>query len=118
MCHISCVLYVLFQFKVVLRRFSPGSLEKTGAKFVDRLTGSVISGPVEEHNTMRGREIFGRYRQLVEELSNERASDDAWFEVLQAIVRRLDHDSAELAGTGAGLLYDRSEERRVGQECR
>jgi len=73
---------------------------------VDRLTGSVISGPVEEHNTMRGREIFGRYRQLVEELSNERASDDARFEVLQAIVRRLDHDSAELAGTGAGLLYD------------
>jgi hypothetical protein len=55
---------------------------------------------------MRGREIFGRYRQLVEELSNERASDDAWFEVLQAIVRRLDHDSAELAGTGARLLYD------------
>lgn len=55
---------------------------------------------------MRGREIFGRYRQLVEELSNERASDDAWFEVLQAIVRRLDHDSAELSGTGVELLYD------------
>jgi hypothetical protein len=55
---------------------------------------------------MRGREIFGRYRQLVEELSNERASDDAWFEVLQAIVRRLDHDSAELAETGARFLYD------------
>src|SRR5690349_19945559 len=55
---------------------------------------------------MRDREIFGRYRQLVEELSNERASDDRWYVVLQAIVRRLGHDSADLAGTGAGLLYD------------
>jgi len=55
---------------------------------------------------MRGREIFTRYRQLVEELSNQRAADDAWFQELQAIVRQLDHESAELAGTGAGFLYD------------
>jgi hypothetical protein len=55
---------------------------------------------------MRGREIFARYRQLVEELSNERATDDMWFAELQAIVRQLDHESAELAGAGAKFLYD------------
>lgn len=55
---------------------------------------------------MRGREIFTRYRQLVEELSNQRVADDAWFQKLQAIVRQLHDESAVLAGTGARFVCD------------
>lgn len=54
---------------------------------------------------MRGLEFFGRYRQLVEELSNEKTSGDDWSHKLRAILHQLDLDSAQLGDSSAKLLY-------------
>ena len=37
---------------------------------------------------MRSREMYGRYRRLVEELSTKKSTDLDWFEELQAVVLR------------------------------
>lgn len=54
---------------------------------------------------MRSLEIFGRYRQLVEELSNEKTADDDWSSKLRTIVHQLELDSTQLSNSSAKLLY-------------
>ena len=55
---------------------------------------------------MRGREIFSRYRRLVEELSNKNAANEAWSKELRDVMRQLRVDSTKLTGSGPAFLYD------------
>ena len=55
---------------------------------------------------MRSREMYGRYRQLVEELSTRKFVDVEWFRELKAIVCRFDHDASGLDRSSARFLCD------------
>lgn len=55
---------------------------------------------------MHSREMYGRYRQLVEELSIEKLSNRDWFEELKAMLVRFDLDANSLDRLSARFLYD------------
>jgi hypothetical protein len=55
---------------------------------------------------MHGRDMYGRYRQLIERLANCDVPRATWFAELQAIMRQLDLDADLLARLSARLLYD------------
>jgi hypothetical protein len=55
---------------------------------------------------MRSREMYGRYRRLVEELSTKKSTDLDWFEELQAVVLRFELDASDLDRSSARFLCD------------
>ena len=55
---------------------------------------------------MRSREMYGRYRRLVEELSTNKLPSFDWFEELKAVVLRFDLDANNLDRSSARFLCD------------
>ena len=55
---------------------------------------------------MHSREMYGRYRQLIEELSAKKSPDSEWFEELKALVLRFDRDANKLERSSARFLRD------------
>jgi len=55
---------------------------------------------------MRSREMFGRYRRLVEDLSIRELTETDWFEELKTVVLRFDLDANELERSSARFLCD------------
>lgn len=53
---------------------------------------------------MRGRAIYGRYRQLLFALADDAAANPDWQKDLDSILWRLKADLAELAPTDAALV--------------
>ena len=55
---------------------------------------------------MHSHEMFGRYRQRVEELANRSVLSDDWFGELQALILQLDLESSELEDFSSRFLYE------------
>jgi hypothetical protein len=74
-----------------------------------KTTGSKKSVAQKAHGRrtkMHSREMYGRYRQLVEELSTRVSTDFDWFEELKAVVLRFDLDANDLDRSSARFLCD------------
>jgi hypothetical protein len=55
---------------------------------------------------MRSREMYGHYRQLIEELSNKAGVGETWFDELKVIAHQFELDAANLARSSAQRLCD------------
>lgn len=72
---------------------------------------SVESFVHAETNIVLSREMFGRYRQLVEELADGDVLLDDWFHDLQMIVFHLDLETRGLNVSSSKILYDELSEQ-------
>jgi hypothetical protein len=80
---------------------------RIGGREVSRATVAPAERYAEpESEIVRSHEMFGRYRQLVEELSNGSIVGSDWFEELQAIVLQLDLESCDLTVASSKFLYE------------
>ncbi len=102
----SCLQHAFYWCNIPREWFALNSVPYRWARSFESHSGVGWAHAEPENEVVRSHEMFGRYRQLVEELSNGSIVGSDWFEELQAIVLQLDLESCDLTVSSSKFLYE------------